>query len=311
MQAGNRRDHNGVGKSRRLIIWGGMSWPVAIAVESGLPEEDLVEVGRYATAEQGAAHGLVVLATGQPYWLEETVDGFRLRVEQSGLAYAQRHLAAYDRERLRWPPPPIADPWTPRTFEFLTPLLWSATVLALFRFGPPAPAWIHRGVLDARAVFADGEVWRALTALFLHGDAAHVITNALSGLLVFPAVLTTFGRRRGWLLLLLGGIAGNLAVAAVNYPGPYTSLGASTAIFAGVGLFAGRAVRLAWRSRHPHRGRAIFAPLAAGATVLALYGTGAQRVDVGAHLTGFLAGVVLGFVAAPGETRRTAGIDRG
>jgi len=280
------------------------------AAVSVFPEEDLVEAGRYATAEQGAAHGLVVLATGQPYWLEETVDGFRLLVERSGSACVQRHLAAYDRESLRWPPPPISDPWTPRAFEYLTPLLWSATVLALFRFGSRAPAWLDRGRVDAQAVYSDGEFWRALTALFLHGDAAHVITNALSGLLVFPAVLATFGRRRGWLLLLLGGVAGNLAVAAVNFPGPYTSLGASTAIFAGVGLFAGRAVWLAWRSRHPHRGRAIFAPLAAGATVLALYGAGAQRVDVGAHLTGFLAGVVLGFVAGAGEIRRTAGDDR-
>lgn len=268
-----------------------------------------MEAARYATAEQGAAHGLVVLATGQPYWLEETVDGFRLLVERSGLACAQRHLAAYDRESLRWPPPPIADPWTPRTFEYLTPLLWSAAVLALFRYGPRAPAWLDRGVLDAQAVYSGGEFWRALTALFLHGDAAHVITNALSGLLVFPAVLATFGRMRGWLLLLLGGVAGNLAVAAVNFPGPYTSLGASTAIFAGVGLFAGRAVRLAWRSQHPHRGRAIFAPLAAGATVLALYGAGAQRVDVGAHLTGFLAGLVLGFVAGAGETPGAAAGD--
>ena len=35
-----------------------------------------MEAGRYATSEHGAAHGLVVLATGQPYWLGEMVDGF-------------------------------------------------------------------------------------------------------------------------------------------------------------------------------------------------------------------------------------------
>ena len=136
-----------------------------------------------------------------------------------------------------------------------------------------------------------------MTALFLHADAAHVISNALSGLLVFAAVVSTLGRARGWLLLLVASLLGNVAVAAVNYPSSYSSIGASTGIFAGVGLLTGRAIRVAWRSTHPHRWRAMFAPFAAGATVLALYGAGGQRVDVGAHFTGFLAGLVLGFAA--------------
>jgi rhomboid protease GluP len=120
----------------------------------------------------------------------------------------------------------------------------------------------------------------------------------LSGLLVFSAVVSTLGRARGWLLILVASILGNAAVVAASYPAPYTSVGASTAIFAGVGLLSGRSIRVAWRSRHPHRWRAMFAPFAAGATVLALYGAGGQRVDVGAHLSGFLAGLGLGFVAA-------------
>lgn len=223
-------------------------------------DDVLVEAGTYATAEQGAAHGLVVLATGHPYWLEESSAGFRLLIERKCADLARPQLAAYDRESTRWPPPPIADPWTPRKLEYITPLLWAVTVLALFQAGGKAASWEARGLLDTRAVFVDGEVWRAATALFLHADAAHVITNALSGLLVFPAVLSTLGRLRGWLLVGIAAVAGNLAVAAINFPGPYTSLGASTAIFAGVGLLTGRTVRVAWRSEHPHRWRAMFAP---------------------------------------------------
>jgi len=271
--------------------------PDLTPVGIGDSDRALVEVGLYATAEQGAAHGLVVLATEHPYWLEEDAGGFRLLVEPECAGLVRHHLSAYDRESTRWPPPPIADPWTPGKFEYITPLLWAVTVLALFQVGGKVPAWGERGVLDSRAVFVHGEVWRAVTALFLHADAAHVITNALSGLLVFPAVLSTLGRVRGWWLLLVAAVAGNLAVAAINLPGPYTSLGASTAIFAGVGLLTGRTVRVAWQSRHPHRWRAMFAPFAAGVTVLALHGAGGQRVDVGAHLTGFIAGVVFGFLA--------------
>jgi hypothetical protein len=42
----------------------------------------------------------------------------------------------------------------------------------------------------------------------------------------------------------------------------------------------------------------MFAPLAAGLIVLALYGAGPQPIDVGAHLAGFLVGLATGFVAS-------------
>jgi membrane associated rhomboid family serine protease len=260
-------------------------------------EGDLVEAGVFSTAEEVAERGLVILALGYPYWLVESSDGFRLLIERSAAPAAQAQLAAYARERLRWPPPPIIDPWSPRSIEVFTPFLWVATIVAIFEFSAKSPIWVDRGALDARALFEQGEWWRAMTALFLHADASHLVSNALSGLLVFSAVVSTLGRLRGWVLLLLAAVLGNMAVAAVNYPGPYSSIGASTAIFAGVGLLTGRAIRVAWRSTHPHRWRAMFAPFAAGATVLALHGAGGQRVDVGAHLTGFLAGLFFGFVA--------------
>ncbi|WP_414662255.1 rhomboid family intramembrane serine protease [Horticoccus sp. 23ND18S-11] len=272
----------------------------ALDVTSAVPDpvdDDRVEAGVYATAEQGAAHGLVVLATGHPYWLEESPTGHRLLIERRAAAVARRHLAAYDQESRRWPPPPIADPWTPRAVDLITPLLWAVVVLGVFRWSLTHPAVADRGVLDASAVYSGGEFWRAVTALFLHADAAHVLANVLSGILIFPAVLSTLGRARGWTLLLLTAVAANLAVAGAQYPEPYRSLGASTAIFAGVGLLTGRAIRVAWRSRHPQRWRAMFVPLAAGLTVLALHGAGGQRVDVGAHLAGFLTGLAGGFLA--------------
>jgi membrane associated rhomboid family serine protease len=260
-------------------------------------ETALIEAGVYPTASEAANHGLVVLALGHPYWLVGAADGFRLLVEREAAPAVQAQLAAYDRESTHWPPPPITDPWTPGKADLITPLLWSALVLAVFEFTARSPQWMEIGAMSARAVFEHGEWWRPFTALFLHADAAHVISNALSGLLVFSAVLSTFGRVRGWLFLLFAAVVGNCLVAAVNYPASYTSVGASTAIFAGVGLLSGRSIRIAWRSLHPHRWRAMFAPFAAGATVLALYGAGGQKVDVGAHLTGFLAGLLLGFVA--------------
>jgi rhomboid protease GluP len=260
-------------------------------------EGDLVEVGVYGSASDAAERGLVVLAAGYPYWLAEAPEGCRLLVEREAVDASRYHLAAYEREKTGWPPPPITDPWRPRKTDLFTPLLWAVSVLAIFNYSMERPAWVSLGALRSLPVFDDGEWWRLVTALFLHADVAHVVSNTLSGLLVFSAVASTLGRARGWLLLLISAVLGNLAVAAVNYPGPYSSIGASTAIFAAVGLLTGRSIRVAWRSVHPHRWRAMFGPFAAGVTVLALHGAGGQRVDVGAHFTGFLAGLVMGFAA--------------
>ncbi len=268
---------------------------------------DLAEAGAYRTFAEGSEHGLVVLAMGAGYWLVPSDDGFRLLVEPGVAAAAREQLARFDRESLRWPPPPIADdPVAPR-FELLLPLLWACSVLGLFLLQTVRPAWTERGAVDTTAIFARGEWWRPFTALFLHGGSEHVIANALSGFLVFSAVLTTFGRARGALSLLATSVVANVAIAALHYPEAYRSLGASTAVFAGVGLLTGRAVRLAARSTHPHRGRLLFVPLAAGLTVLALYGAGNAHevVDVGAHAAGFIAGLLLPLTVAAATRRRS------
>ena len=256
-------------------------------------ESALVEVGTYSSATEASAHGLVILAVGHSYWMEESPAGYRVLVEPNVARVAQAHLSAYDRESMRWPPTPIVDPWRPNAANFITPLAWSIVVLALFRF--TSPAWLERGAVNAREIFSNGEWWRVVSALFLHADAAHVLSNTLAGLLVFFAVVSTFGAFRGWWMVLAAAAMGNVMIAAAHFHAAYSSVGASTAVFAGIGLLSGRAVRIAWASSHPHRMRLMFAPFATGAIMLALYGAGAPRVDVGAHLAGFFCGLVLGF----------------
>lgn len=272
------------------------SSPSAEAASERVPG-DLVEAGVYRTTAEGFDHGLVVLALGQAFWLVSSGDGFRLLVEPPALASVREQLACFDRESIGWPPRPIAEE-SPRKTELLSPLLWSLVILASFRAQSDFTWWTDAGVLDTQAVFDRGEWWRPFTALFLHADAGHLISNALSGVFVFSAVVSTLGRRRGWLLLAFAAVAGNLAAAGLNYPGPYRSLGASTAIFAALGLLTGRAIRIALQADHPHCWRALFVPFAAGLTVLGLFGAGGVEIDVLAHVTGFAAGLALGFAAA-------------
>lgn len=266
-----------------------------------LPDEtpaELAEVGVYATERAAFDHGLVVLALGRPFWTDAGAAGHRLLVEAEVAPRVSEQLARYVRESLDWPPRPIVDESRHGT-DLITPLLWALAMLVIFHLQTTRPEWAKAGAVDSVAIFERGEWWRIATALGLHGDGAHVISNALSGIFLFTAVLKTFGRGAGWLLVATAAIFGNFAVAALAYPEPYRSLGASTAIFAGLGLLTGRMAGVLRRADRRERGRAMFGALGSGLVVFALYGAGggAARVDIGAHLAGFGAGLVVGFLA--------------
>ena len=267
---------------------------------------DLVEAGAYPTMAVGFEHGLVVLAMGCAYWLVPAEGGFRLLVEPPAVAAVRQQLACFDRESIGWPPRPVLENLPRRKTELVTPMLWSLGLLGVFWMQGERPGWTEAGVLDTQAVFDRGQWWRLVTALFLHADTAHVVANALGGILVFSAWLSTVGRIRGGVLLTVASIAGNFAAVAMNYPGPYRSLGASTAVFAGLGLLTGHAIRVLRQADHPHRWRAMFSAFGAGLTVLALYGAGGVQVDLAAHLTGFAAGLALGFTVTLSLGKTTA-----
>jgi len=273
---------------------------------------ELAEAGVYPTAAEGFEHGLVALAMGQAYWLVTTDAGYRLLVEPPALALVREQLECFDRESTGWPPPPAVDQSASRRTERFTPLVWATAVLAAYSFQSGSPGVLEAaGALDSQALFDRGEWWRVGTALFLHADLGHLFGNVVSGYFVFSAVTSTMGRRHGWLLLALASIAGNFAVAALNYPGPYRSLGASTAVFAGLGLLTGRAIRVLRGEGGQRRWRTVLVPLGAGVTLLGLFGAGGLRADVLAHVMGFAAGFVLGILfrgagVATGRSTATA-----
>lgn len=259
---------------------------------------DLQELGVFPTAAEGFERGLVVLATGHPYWLVPGETGHRLLVAPEAYEHAREQLARFEREQTRWPPPPVADALLLGRGRVVFPVGWIAVMLAAFWAQGMWPWLTLRGALDATAVVDRSEWWRVVTALFLHSDADHFLANGFAGFFLFAAVLSTIGRVRGWALLAIASATTNALLAVLSYPGPYRSLGASTMIFAALGVLTGRALRLVARAQHPHRWRAMFIPLAASGTTLALYGAGGQQVDLAAHAVGFLAGLVAGVLGA-------------
>jgi rhomboid protease GluP len=74
----------------------------------------------------------------------------------------------------------------------------------------------------------------------------------------------------------------------------HAAIGASTAVFAALGILSGHA----WSAR-PVRWRGgirRWAPIGAGLMLLAFLGFGGERTDVGAHVLGFAIGAASGFL---------------
>lgn len=263
-----------------------------------------VAVGVYPERGDAWQRGLVVLAMGLPCWIVATEAGHELRVPAAADLGAVRHqLASYERESAAWPPfSPRPAPGPRRFRPPLSPLFWVLSIFVAFRVQLGEAALPEAALLDGERVFAHGEWWRVGTALWLHADLGHLVSNAGSGLLVFAAWLHTARRPvLGWGLLGAASLLGNLAAVALHHGEPYRSLGASTAVFAGLGLLTGAAVRRVLTADGAGRGagrarrwRGFAAPLFSGLVVLGLLGAGEAHVDVLAHATGFVAGLLLG-----------------
>ncbi len=152
--------------------------------------------------------------------------------------------------------------------------------------------WVRHGRTDALAIQA-GQWWRAITALTLHADAAHLIGNACVGGLFGFFAGQLLGPGLAWLTILLSGSAGNLANGFFREE-PHTSIGASTAVFAALGLVAS----YVWIRRSDlelirfRRWR----PMVGALILFGYFGTGGARTDILAHAWGLVCGIAFGVV---------------
>ncbi len=238
---------------------------------------------------------VVLAAAGIPHWLRQRLDGWALIVPPDDVALALEALAAYDQEDAR-EVATGADEVTPSRPPTIVGAVVALLLIGFFAItGSRAgrSAWFEHGSADASRMMA-GEWWRAITALTLHADAPHLAGNAVGIAILMTAVCGLLGPGVGASLLLLAGAAGN-ALTAAAHGGGHVSVGASTAVFAAVGILAG--LRIVAPARVGAGARKWWVVVAAALALLALLGTGPEA-DVLAHLFGFVGGGVLGLAAA-------------
>jgi membrane associated rhomboid family serine protease len=246
-----------------------------------------------ASRAEAEAWSLVLSAEGILHRVGATEGRWFVGVESDAVARARAHIATWASENAQPATPPAApDPDLPTNAG-----VWIALGLAAFFLvtGPwnPESAYFRRGAADAHRIL-HGEVWRAVTALTLHSDPAHVLGNAFSCAVFGTLLLRRYGVGLGAWLLLGSGALGNV-LSAIWEGSMYRSVGASTALFGAIGALA--ATELVRRRRLALGWGQAWLPIAGGIALLAMLGTG-HGSDLTAHVMGLASGGVLGFVAA-------------
>lgn len=152
--------------------------------------------------------------------------------------------------------------------------------------------WFGAGRVDGELI-RGGEWWRTITALTLHSGAKHVIGNLVFGVFFGLFAGRLIGSGVAWLAIVAAAASGN-ALNTLLLESAHRSVGASTAVFAALGLVAG----FVWHGKFMAQDRWSyrFGPIVGGLALLMYTGTGGPNTDIGAHLLGFVCGFLVGML---------------
>lgn len=267
-------------------------------------QESFGEVARTRHGRVAREYALVLEAVGVPCEVFSQAGEHVIAASGEDLDRARQELREYDEENRGWRraeelPLALENGW-------LASAAWIVTLMVMYALagaGSFGANWRRAGRGDAGLILG-GEPWRAITALGLHADAVHVLGNALLGALLVALVAEVLGVGVGLLAVLAAGGLANLANSALQN-GDFRFIGASTAVFAALGLLGGHR----WQRRKSvRRGRrSAWIPLVASAFLLSFLGSGVsnelgavrvERIDVVGHVCGFVVGLAFGAVLA-------------
>lgn len=143
--------------------------------------------------------------------------------------------------------------------------------------------------MSVNGLIAQGEWWRVITSMFLHGGFMHVLFNMFSLFLFGPELEKIAGKIRFLTIYFLSGIFGS-AATFVTQDAYYASVGASGAIFGIIGAFGA----LVYYTRHvmPQL-RQIILPIIGVSIIMTFL---QPNINISAHLGGMAAGFLLGLV---------------
>jgi len=254
-----------------------------------LPEEMVpLFTGTCAECQE---YALVLSSQNIPNYFQDTPEGpWELVVPLDLHIQAEAELNLYLQENQNFDPVMALPP----VILSLQPLwvLAIPTLVTLVQFSGRIHDFDELGLNDAHLTL-HGEWWRAFTALTLHADSHHLISNFVSGYFVLSLLSSRVALTRIAPLLWLGcGVANFLVAATVR--NDFYSLGFSTYVFATLGALASIEFRLLPKERTFNAFKR-FEPILSAGFLVILMGLG-QDTDILAHIYGFLCGIAVGWL---------------
>jgi rhomboid protease GluP len=150
---------------------------------------------------------LVLASQGIESEIAREESGYSLLVREEEYSAAIQSLLEYSREnparrsrRRGGPPLPLK---LHPTFHPAA-WLWGVLMVILYVLEETQPAFKELGLMDSRRV-AEGEWWRPFTAMGLHEDAAHLVSNLTFGVIFLGVAMNVF---KAGPALLLSSLAG-------------------------------------------------------------------------------------------------------
>ncbi len=256
------------------------------------PPSDLLYTN--LTQDQARIYMLVLEAKHIDYRCAKTAAGWQILVRFHQLPYARKQIEIYlaENKNATSSPPPQS-----HNIEKNYSMIWIAIALIAIHWAIESGAdkkILVQSLGASSEAILKGQLFRCLTALTLHTDAAHLCGN-LAGLMLFGTLLCRrMGTGVGWFLILTGGACGNLQNALLHQTS-HLSIGASTAVFSCIGSLCAYTAK--HRSEVVSSKRKALIPLGAGFAFLALLGANPET-DIWAHFFGFISGLFLSFIWA-------------
>ncbi len=271
-------------------------------------------VFRSASAEALREHALVLQAREIEFVNVSNAGEYVLAVPLALAARAREELWRYEEENRGWPRRTEAPAFLSN--GKLGAALYAVAIAAMFLVDHGRTlgvAWDAAGRASARLI-RSGEWWRTFTALTLHTDLSHLVSNLLFGAVFSALACQLLGTGLGLSGILVAGALGNAANAFVQDP-EHLAVGASTAVFGAIGLQTG----YLWIDRRRRRYSALYvwAPIVFGVVFLAFLGMPSlrpeevleharqvrqgmieERTDFMSHAMGFAGGLLLGALAS-------------
>jgi rhomboid protease GluP len=153
---------------------------------------------------------------------------------------------------------------------------------------------LSMGAIFGPNIILNGELWRLITAMFLHGGTTHIAMNMLSLWFVGRVAESWFNRVSYISIYFISGIAGGL-ISIYMHP-TTVGIGASGAIFGIFGALSGMVI--VHRKRMEKQFKAFMKEFGIVLLLNLLIGVVFESVDLSAHIAGLIVGMIGGGMVA-------------